>query len=681
MPESTPNRKGRNLPSPERIAATRRQHVLLLGLLVIMVFASVLGGGFVWSDREDLLQGAHRIDSAADIPAALTNSRDAFRSLTLGGQADPGAGTWQPLAVLANTLGWALWGDCAFCFHLLNVLLHLALVIGLYALGRHLLSHRRHGNRIAAWAAAIFAVHPATVSSVAWIGGLPHLLAAAFSVWTLVIFTRLPATTKSRPGHTLRWLIALGLTSTAAMLSHETSFMLPLLAILVAAFESKERDRAPLTGISPRRLKGLGVLIGALLLMLLYRRLALGGLDFAAAYPTDNVFNNAGMALRHLWFLIGEAMLPSEPIVSDAWPVTQAWGAAEVASLLGFLVVVVATAVGWILRHPSALGVAWFLLWVTPGVGVFPSDFYHDGHTLYLAVWGISFALAFAILQLWRPVGRQLVPGSEALAFGPIILVLGVITAFSNVRWWDHKGLFESEIASDPHYMVGRMELAKAALQRNDAVTALNHVTAAIESSRDPLYTGHWSARDGYEVLGRAQMQLGLHGEAGNSFATALEVAPNDAQIIYWLGVSEILQGQYEGAEESFRLALTLRQAFPEASADLGVSLAGQQRFAEAYPLLVEAIDQGLGNARRHRALALIYIDGNRLADAQRHIEACLALGDDATERARLAWVLWRRGETDRAFSELQAADRLSEKSNEYVDWVRAQIEAPSTEG
>ena len=42
MPESTPNRKGRNLPSPERIAATRRQHVLLLGLLVIMVWIPLL---------------------------------------------------------------------------------------------------------------------------------------------------------------------------------------------------------------------------------------------------------------------------------------------------------------------------------------------------------------------------------------------------------------------------------------------------------------------------------------------------------------------------------------------------------------------------------------------------------------------------------------------------------------
>lgn len=678
MSETSPRKHRRQPPSPERIAATRKQHMLLLALLVILVFASTLGGDFVWSDREDLLQGAFRIDSTDDIGAALTQSREAFRARTLGGWADPGAGSWQPLVLLLNSISWGIWGDCAFCFHLENVLLHLAIVIGLYALGRHLLSHRRHGNRIAAWAAALYAVHPATVSAVAWVGGRPTLLAAAFSVWTLVIFTRLQATTNSRAGHVRRWLMALALTSLAALLAHESAMMLPLLALLVAGFESSERGRHPLGGISPRRRKGLLVLIGSVLLFVLYRIVALGGARFDASYPSDSTFANIGTGLRHLWFLIDEALLPGEPILSDAWRITQIWGAGEVAALFGLLLILAAIVIGFRFRHPAALGISWFLLWLLPGVGLFPSGHYHDSQTLYLAVWGVAFALSFGILQLWRPVGRQLVPGSEALAYVPLIIVLAVITAFSNARWWDHSGLFEAEVNSDPHYMEGRVELAKAALDSGAAEVAMNHALAAIEASADTGYTGYWSPADAYLLLGRAQWDLGRYGDAATSFASALELAPDDARVYYRLGLAELAQQAYEAAEESLRVALTLRNPYPDAEADLGVALAGQKRYVEAYPLLANAIDSGLGTALRHQALAAVYIDGNRLTDAARQLEIALELRDDGDERARLAWIHWRLGDAATAASELAAAEALSEKGSDYIEWVRGQLAAPA---
>lgn len=679
MVDARSHKRQHTSPSPERVAATRKQHILMLSLLALIVFASVLGGGFVWSDREDLLQGAHRIDSVSDVGAALTRSRDAFRSLTLGGRTDPAVGSWQPLVVLSNTLSWSLWGDTALLWHAENVLLHIALLVGLYGLGRHLLSHRRHGNRIAAWATALFAVHPATVSSVAWIGGRPYLLAAVFSAWTLFVFTRLQATTKSRRGHVNRWLIGLSLLSACAMLAHETAMMLPAVGLLVAMFESKERGRHPLAGISPRRWKGLGMLLGMLSLVLLYRQLALGGIGFSADYPSDNVFSNIGTALRHLWFLIQQAVLPSEPILSDAWPITRVWTAGDVAALLGTLILLALLVAGFSMRQPSALGGAWFLLWLVPGVGIFPSQHYHDSHTLYLATWGITFAVAFTILQFWRPVGRQLVPGSEAIAFVPIILVLAVITSFSNVRWWDHEALFESEIASDPHYMEGRIELAKAAMLREDPALAVNHVKAALEGAEDTEHTGYWSARDAYLVLGHAQKSMGQLTDAANSLVNALELAPGDPEVVYWLGATELAQRQYKAAEASFRLALELQPGLAEAEADLGVALAGQERYVEAYPLLAAAMDRDLGDADRHQALAVTYIDGNRLNDAVHHLKKSLALRADAIERARLAWVYWRLGDARRARAELSAAEAADDGDDAYVVWVRSELgSAPS---
>jgi len=664
----------------QEIATIRRRHVLLLCLLVGIVYASALGGGFVWTDREDILQGAYRLHTAEDLGTALSSSREAYRSQALTGQATASTGSWQPLVALSNTLGWALWRDCAFCYHLENILLHGLLVVGLYALGRHLLSQRRHGNRIAVWAAALFAVHPATVSSVAWIGGRPYLLAAVLASWALVMFTRLQATTKSHHGHQRRWLVGLAVAALAAMLAHETAYVLPLVAMLVAAFESKERGRPALRGISPLRWKALGLLIGVLLLIIGYRANVLGGAVFAGDYPTDSAFNNAGTALRHLWFLIEHTLLPSEPIVSDAWPVTQAWGASEVAALLGFVLLLGATLLGLRLAHPSALGVAWFLLWLIPGSGFVPGDHYHSSQALYLAVWGMTFAVTYAIFLLWRPLGRQLMPGSEAVVYLPLVLVLGLISGFSNARWWDHVALFESEIASDPHYMEGRLELAKAALERDDPGTALNHALAAIEASRDETFTGFWSPRDAYLLLGRAQLEMGLPNEATGSFQTVLETRPGDAPAHYWLGVARLAMNEFAAAENSLGQALAARRGFPEAQADLGVALAGQRRFAEAYPLLTDALNRGMGNARRHRAMTMTLLDVDELQGAAEHLELALAGRENADDRARLAWVRWRLGNVDKARSDLNMALQLEERSSDYVLWVKTQMEQPNAE-
>jgi tetratricopeptide (TPR) repeat protein len=675
------SRKSLRSRSPEQVARTRWLHIAALSALVLVVFASSLAGSFVWTDHEDIIKGAYRVDSMADLQAVLTSSREAYRLREEGVAVDPTVGSWQPLAALSYSISWAIWGQCAFCFHLENILLHLLTVIGLYALGRHLLSQRRHGARIAAWTAAIFAVHPATISSVAWIGGRPYLLAGLLVVWSLVLFTRLQATTNAHRQHLNRWLLASGFTALAAFATHESTWMLPAMALLVSVFESRERGRHFLTGIAPVRYRGMLVVLGVLVLVIAYRALVIGGLSPAGQYPSANLLDNVGTALRHFWYLVESTLLPGEPVVSDAWRITTGWTSTEVAALLGVLVATVALAIGLRMNHPSAFGVAWFIVWILPTVGVVPSNYYHNPHGLYLASWGLVFALSYAIFIAWRPLGRQLLPGSEVVVYAPIILVLGFVTALSNARWWDGVGLFESEIAHDPHYIEGRLRLADAALQSGDPERALTHVLAAIESSQAENYTGYWSPRDGYFLLGRAQSDMALHHDAVSSFRTALEHRPDDAELHHHLGQALLATGDYAQAQAELEKALQLRPAHAPAEADLGVALARQERYTEAYPRLATALDAGLGTPMRHSAMALAMIDAGQLEAAATQLEAALTGKENADDRARLAWVKWRLGRTDAAFDDLSMALQMDEGMTPVLKWVQEQMMSSGPDG
>jgi len=672
MPESR-RRKNRQK-SPAEIAQVRRLHIVALSLLVLVVFASSLAGSFVWTDREDILLGGYRVTGIDDLGSALSSTREAYRLRAEGGAIDTTAGSWQPLTALSYSLSWGLWGDCAFCFHLENVLLHLLVVVGLYALGRHLLSQRRHGARIAVWAAAIFAVHPATVSSVAWIGGRSYLLASVFAVWSLVLFTRLQATTKSERRHVNRWLIMLSLAGLAALTSNEIAYLLPFAALLVGVYESRERGRTFLGGIAPVRIQGLALLGGMLLLVILYRQLVIGGMHAAGEYPSSSLLDNIGTALRHFWYLLESVVLPGEPVLSDAWKISRGWGTAEVAALLGVMVMLAALGVGLKVNHPSALGGTWYLMWIIPGAGFVPTEYYHNSHILYLASWGLALAAAYALFTLWRPLGRQLLPGSEAVVYVPLILLLAVITAFSNARWWEERGLFEAEIAHDPHYIEGRLRLAARALDTGEPEIALNHVLTAIDASHDETYTGHWSPRDGYLLLGRSQFEIGLVEESIGSFRTALEHRPDDTELLYRLGLALLETDDHVGAEKHLQQVLQQHPGHAEAEAELGVLLTQEQRYAEARPLLATALQNGLGNPRRHRAMAQVLIEAGELQQAAEQLEAALRGRENTDDRARLAWVAWQLGQTDRAYSDLNMAMQMEEEMTPYLEWVQQQI-------
>lgn len=670
-------RKRRRKETPQQKARTRRRHLLTLFAIVMAVYLSALGGSFVWSDREDVLQGQHRITTWSDIPAALTLPRERYRARLDGGAPDLNHGSWQPSVIFSNSLSWTLWGDCALCWHLENILWHLLTVFGLYVLGRHLLTEHRYANGMAFWAAALFAAHPAAVASVAWIGGRPELLSGAFGIASLAIFSRLQATTNMPRKHHRRWLIGLTLSAIVAMGASEVAYLLPVAALLIAGMSAKQRGRSAVRGIAPMRWQGIGLLFAVLAAFLIWRYLFVGGMHFSGPYPSESFINNLGSGLRHLWYFIEQATLPAEPVISDVWKISNGWGAGEVAALLGTLLLVGAVLFGLRLGHPSAFGGAWFLLWLLPGIGLIPSDRYHNEQSLYLAIWGMVLALVFATTLAWRPIGRQLVRGSETIIFAPVLVVFVVISGFSNARWWSHERLFESEIASDPLYMEGRVQLAKLALEQNKPVDALNHLLTAIESHSKKKFTGYWDGATTYRLLGETQLRMALYDDAVGSLKRSLELRPASARTWQLLGQTYLEMGQYVEAEQSLRMAQQSAPQRVSIRADLGVALIMQRKIKQGRVYLEAALmNPKSSNYLRQSAMGISLLEERKYAAAEKHLRAALSFRERSNTRAALAYDLWKQGREQEALENLSIALQTEDDGAAYVNWVNQQMQS-----
>jgi len=679
MPHSRSHSRKRRNATPQQIARTRKRHLLLLLLITLLTYLSALPGNFVWNDQGDLVQGEHRLTGLHDIDDALTLPRSRYRERFDGGAPDLNHGTWQPLAILANSVSWTLWGDCASCWHMENLLLHLLVVVALYALGRHLLSQRRHGNGMAFWAAALFAVHPGTVSNVAWIGGRPVLIATALGVLSLLLFSRLPPTTNVPRRHVRRWVIGSSVAAFLAMLSHESAYLLPGAILLIALLGAQERGRGYLRGVAPLRWRTFGIVVLALAVILIYRQFFVGGLNFAGSYPTDSLTNNLGTALRHFWAIVEQALLPHEPVISDAWEISYGWDAGEVAALLGTILLLGATIAGLKWGHPTALGVAWFLLWVAPGVGLLPGERYHDDQFLYVAIWGLMFSLVFIVTQIWRPVSRQLLRGSEAIIFAPVLIVLMVVSGLSNARWWHHESLFQSELGNDPHYIEGRLQLARHAIERQQPAVALNHLLTAMASREDKKFTGYWDAAEAFRLLGRTQLMLELHDDALGSLEQAVAERAHSASSWHLLGQAQLHIEDFKAAEASLRQA---QKIFPSHAieADLGVAMLGLNKSQEGLLLLTRALaHNGTSSFLRHSALGIQLVGEQQFEQARPHLEKALTYRETANTRAALALAQWQQGDTEAAHENLSIAMQLDEGHNAYVDRIQTLINGQET--
>src|SRR5260370_17033883 len=142
---------------------------------------------------------------------------------------------------LAYLLCYKIFGQLAFGFHLMNLVLHVAIVLLLFIVTDHLFQD----SLLALIVAGLFALHPIHTESVGWIAGITDLDLSFFFLLPFLLYLRLVDTGRETIPRAMSY-VAMVLAYCLALLSKEQALVFPALAVVYEHFYRPVRSAGPL---------------------------------------------------------------------------------------------------------------------------------------------------------------------------------------------------------------------------------------------------------------------------------------------------------------------------------------------------------------------------------------------------------------------------------------------------
>ncbi len=496
---------------------------------------------------------------------------------------------WHPLTMLSHMLDVTLFGIDSRAHHGVSLVLHAANVVLLF----WLLTLATSQIWPSAFVAALFAVHPLNVQTVAWIAERKSVLSTAF--WLLALLAHFSYRRSGSRSSRVSGIVFAGL----ALASKPMAVTLPLTLVLFDFWPlaAEPAGRGSKTARYARELAPVVALSFACGLLTLAAQHAGQAIQPLAAISFPDRVGNGVVA--YVWYLktmvwpAGLAVFYPHPmgtITASAVAVSAVVLAAVSALAFAMRRKVPALTMGWCWYVGTLLPVAGFIQ-----VG---SQAYADRYA-YVPLIGIFIALAWSAVYVlgrapaaWRAVAA--IGGAASIA------ALALATRHELPYWHDTIALFTHATQVVPNNSLAENNLGMALVGRHDVAAALPHFENAVLSAP-------WDS-DARANLGNALRALGRPAEAVDAYVKALEISPDDATTHFNLATALIDIGRTTEAASHLREAVRLNPDYLKARFLLAEVL---YRQGDARAALVEL-----------REIARIDPQNQRAAELVRRIEA-----------------------------------------------------------
>ena len=661
---------------------------VLLTVAVFLVFGQTFRHGFVNYDDDQYVYDNPQVAQGLTLRGiawAFATSYSAY---------------WHPLTWLSHMLDCQLWGLNAGGHHLTNVIIHAANAMLLFMVLRRMMGLRSEASPPqaglcpdkgvgaaappagvlwpSAFVAAMFAIHPLDVESVAWVTQRKNVLSTFFWLLTMWAYTRYAqcvtsdACQMTGPGKAIRVppmsrvtcypslfyglaliFFALGLMSKPMLVT--LPFVLLLLDYWPLGRVTGGKWQVTSLRLVVEKLPFLLVAVASSVVTYLGQKSEGAVMTFEQiplGVRLEKVPVNYVTFLRNIIWPEGLAI--PYPYAS-AFPVL-------LVVLCTLLLAGVTVLVLWAARTKSyaAVGWFWFLGTLVPVIGLV-----QVGNTpvadrfTYVPQIGLYLAVAWAIRDLtvsWRHRRQALV-----MVVAMVIAALMVCAWKQTSYWRNSESLWAHTLACTSDNFIGCNNLGNALLQKGDVDEAIVRFQQALQIKPD--------FAEAHSNLGNALFQKGKVDEAIAHCQRALQIKPESPEAHNNLGNALLKMGHVDEAIAHYQTALQIKPDSAEARNNLGSALLQKGDVGEAIAQYQQALQIKPDFAEAHNNLGNALLQKGDVDGAITHLQQALQIKpDDAEAHINLGSALFQKGRVDEAITHLQQALQIKPDSAEAHD-------------
>jgi tetratricopeptide (TPR) repeat protein len=488
------------------------------------------------------------------------------------------ANFWHPLTWLSYMLDGQLFGSNPAGYHFTNLFLHIANTLLLFLV----LKQMTNALWQSAFVAALFALHPLHVESVAWVSERKDVLSAFFWILTIAAYYSYI----KRPG-VLRYLLTLFVFALGLM-SKPMLVTLPFVLLLL--------DYWPLDRISRLQWKILYNLVvekipfmalaAVFSVMAFFAQQSGGALTkFTELSLKFRIYNALISYLEYIEKLFYPGHLA--PFYPHPYAnVSVLYAVISAAVLLAVTILVIRFAK---LHRYLVTGWFWYLGTLVPVIGIIQvGDFAMADRYTYITLTGLFIIIAWLLPELLKKLPHRKI----ALGFSMVIVLttLGISAHRQTSFWKDSFTLFSHAIEVTQNNWIAYYNLGAAYDKLGRHTEAIEDFSQAVRSK--PNF------EEAYNNLGVAFAGLGRWPEAIDAYNQAIKIKPDFAEAYTNLGVAYSALGRWQMAIDAFKQAIRISPNFEDAHYKLGVAclVVGDKNSAIAEYNILKSLNSQLAN-------------------------------------------------------------------------------------